>query len=369
MAHSNNKQTSTSNGVPPGALQSRNGKAYSAGNDEGETHDKKAHRFFSSKKFAILFVVACIFLTHQDDFETQEQHVAKVRVRNRVARSLAKVKATPSDDELELDPMAFEHYDDAPPTYEQTYEGAYDDVDEPYEQAYESPPKRVYSRNQWSTPKKRCYRDGAGAILKERKVVEYEIPQQVHYEKKWKIEHDEREEEVHNGDKLSADVAVAEAVATSSTSLSKVGEDGSLPPSPQNNVQNKGQSAKTEQESKGPSGTGTTRSTASTRSIGSTMHGKQVEAVNINTGRDFSRRKLAKYIVYSCNGYRQYVLTWDIPELLPKAKAKAPKKNILTDQNCIKTRSQTRGTPDKSRDTPRNRKQLTKHNFLYCTSG
>ncbi|KJP84704.1 hypothetical protein AK88_05664, partial [Plasmodium fragile] len=219
---------------------------------------------------------------HPDDFETQEQHVAKVH--KRVARSLAKVKATPSDHDLVLDPMAFEHYDDD----EETYEGAYDDVDEPYAQTYASRPKRIYCREQCTTPKKRCYRDGAGAILKERKVVEYEIPQEVHYERKCKMEHDAREEEIYNGDKLSADVAVAESIEKSSTSVSKVGAQGSLPPS----KQNKGQGAKTQQAPKGSSGTGTSAST------GSTKNGKQNDAVKMKPGRDFSRRKLATYILY-----------------------------------------------------------------------
>ncbi|KJP86848.1 hypothetical protein AK88_03557 [Plasmodium fragile] len=292
-----------------------------SGNEEAEINGKKAHRFFSSNKFAILFLVACICLTHPDDFETQEEHVAKLRVHNRVPRSLAKIKAIASEDELELDPMAFEHYD-----------GAYDDVDEPYAPTYQSPPKRIYSRNQWTTPKKRCYRDGAGTILKEWKIVEYEVPQQVHYERKWKIQHDAREEEVHNGDTLSADVAVSASVEKSSTSLSKVGAQGSLSPSLQNKGQNEKESRKTKQELKGSSGSGTTGSTGISES---TKHGKQNEAVSIKSGRGCSRRKLATYITYSWNGYNQYVLTSDIPVLLPKAKAKVPKK-ILKDQNFIR---------------------------------
>ncbi|KJP85052.1 hypothetical protein AK88_05307 [Plasmodium fragile] len=258
------------------------------------------------------------YLYHPDDFETQEEPLPQLHVCNRVARSLAKVKRLPSDDELELDPMEFEHYDDATPTYEGAYESAYDDVDEPYAEAYEFPPKRVYSRNQWTTPKKRCYRDGPGTILKERKIVEYEIPQQVHYERKWKITHDAKEEEVDSTDTLSADVAVAASVNKSRTSVSKLGAEEPLPSSPQN----KAQSAKMAQEPKGSSGAGMTGSTEST------MNGTQAEAVNMKTGRDFSRRKLATYITYSCNGYSQYVLTSDIPVLLPKAKAKVPKKAL-----------------------------------------
>ncbi|KJP89617.1 hypothetical protein AK88_00828 [Plasmodium fragile] len=244
---------------------------------------------------------------HTDDVETQEEHVAKVQIHNRVARSLAKIKAIASEEELELDPMAFEHY-----------EGAYDDVDEPYAESYAFSPKRICSDAQWEE-------EEDGTILKERKVVEYEVPQQVHYERKWKIQHDAREEEVDSNETLSADVAVAEAVATSSTSLSKVDAQGSLPPS----VQNKGQGAKTQQAPKGSSGTGTT---ASTGIRASTMNVRQAQAIKMKTGRDFSRRKLATYIIYRWNGYTQYVLTWDIPELLPPAKAKVPKKNILTDK-------------------------------------
>ncbi|KJP86179.1 hypothetical protein AK88_04150 [Plasmodium fragile] len=349
MLQSNNKQTSTSNGVSQGASQCRNDKAYFADNEEGETDGIRAHRWLFSRRVPIIlfFVVACICLTHTDDFNTQEQPLAKVH--NRVARSLAKVKSLSSENGLELHPMAFEHYD-----------GAYDDVEQPYEEDYACSPKRIYSDAQWED-------EEDGTILKAWKMVEYQVPQQVHYERKWKIEHDAREKKVHKGDNLSAAMAVAEAVATSRTSVSKVGSGSSLPPSPQNAKQ----SAKTKQESKGPSDTGrsgSTGSTASTASIGSTMNGRQNEVVNIKTGRDFSRRKLAKYIIYRWNGYTQYVLTSDIPVLLPKAKAKVPKK-VVKDQNCIKTRAQTRGTPDKSRDTPRNRKQLTKHNFLYCTSG
>ncbi|KJP86707.1 hypothetical protein AK88_03619 [Plasmodium fragile] len=196
MVHSNNTQTST-RGLSQGASQCRHGKAYSAGNEEGKTHDKKAHMSFFSKTAAMLFVVACIFLTHQDDYETQEEHVTKLRVHNRVARTLAKGSAAPSEHELELDPMEFEHYDDAPPTYEQSYEGAYDDVEQPYEQTYELTPKRIYCRNQWTKPKTRCYSERPGAILKEWKMVEYQVPQEVHYDGEWKREHDAREEEVH----------------------------------------------------------------------------------------------------------------------------------------------------------------------------
>ncbi|KJP84772.1 hypothetical protein AK88_05598, partial [Plasmodium fragile] len=279
MAHSNKKQTSTSN-FPQGASKSRNGKAYSAGNDEGEINGKKAHRSFFSKRAPIIlfFVVSCIFLKHPDNFDRHAEHAAKVHVYTRGARSLAKIKAIASEDELELYPMAFEHYDDATPTYEGAYEDAYDDIDEPYEADYAFSPKRIFSYAQWEE-------EEDGTILKERKVVEYEIPQQVHYERKCKITHDEREEEVDSNDTLSADVAVTEAVATCSTSLSKVGSGSSLPPS----LQNKGQSAKTKQEPQGSSGTGTTAST---------KHGKKNKAVNVKTGRDFSRRKLAAYILY-----------------------------------------------------------------------
>ncbi|KJP85105.1 hypothetical protein AK88_05257 [Plasmodium fragile] len=285
MAHLNTISTSN---VSQGTWQCRNGKTVSSSRKGNKTHRTRAHRSFF-KKFAILFAVACILLMHPDDFETQEQHVAKVH--NRVSRSLAKVKSLSSENGLELHPMEFEHYDDAPPTYEGTYEGAYNDVDEPYAEAYEFPPKRVYSRNQWTTPKKRCYRDGPGTILKERKIVEYEIPQQVHYERKWKIEHDAREEEVDSNETLSADVAVSASVEKSSTSVSKLGAEEPLPSSPQN----KAQSAKMAQEPKGSSGAGTS---ASTGSIGSTKHGKQNKAVNIKTGRGFSRRQLATYITY-----------------------------------------------------------------------
>ncbi|KJP84834.1 hypothetical protein AK88_05530 [Plasmodium fragile] len=305
MVHSNNKPTPTSSAVPQGASQFRHGKAHSAGNDEGETHGKKAHRSFFSKTGAILFVVAWICLTHTDDFDRHEEHVAQLQVYTRGARSVAKVKRLPSEDELELDPMAFEHYDDD----EETYEGAYDDVDEPYEEAYAFSPKRIYSDAQWED-------EEDGTILKAWKMVEYQVPQQVHYYGKWKIQHDAREEEVDSNDTLSADVAVAEAVATSSTSLSKVGAQASLPPS----LQNKGQSAKTKQEPKASSGT-----TASTK------HGKQNKAVNVKTGRGFSRRKLAKYIIYRWHGYTQYVVTSDIPVLLSKAKEKVPKK-VLKDK-------------------------------------
>ncbi|KJP85061.1 hypothetical protein AK88_05316 [Plasmodium fragile] len=311
MAHSHNKQTSTSH-VLQGGSPCRNGKAHSAGNDEGETHGKKAHRSFF-KQFAILFVVAWICLTHPDDFETQEEHVAKLRVHNRVPRSLAKIKAIASENGLELDPMAFEHYD-----------GAYDDVDEPYAPTYQSPPKRIYSRNQWTTPKKRCYRDGAGTILKEWKIVEYEVPQQVHYERKWKIEHDARGEEVHNGDALSADVAVAESIDKSSTSLSKVGAQASLPPSLQNKAQNKKESAKTKQAPTGSSGR--------SASTGRTKNGRQNEAVNIKTGRGFSRRKLAKYIIYRyCKFFVVAIVIYCIIIVAVGSKAKVPKK-VLNDK-------------------------------------
>ncbi|KJP85317.1 hypothetical protein AK88_05050 [Plasmodium fragile] len=234
-------------------------------------------------------IIAFFLWKHPGDFDRHEEPLAKLRVRNRVARSLAKIKAIPSEHELVLDPMAFEHYDDTQPTYEGAYEGAYDDVDERYAQAYASRPKRIYCREQWTTPKKRCYRDGEGTILKEWKMVEYEIPQEVHYERKWKIEHDATEEEVDSRDTLSADMAVSASVEKPSTSVSKVGAQASLPPSLQNNVQNKGQSAKTKQEPQGSSGTGTTAST---------KHGKQNKAVNVKPGRDFSRRKLAAYILY-----------------------------------------------------------------------
>ncbi|KJP84826.1 hypothetical protein AK88_05544 [Plasmodium fragile] len=249
-----------------------------------------------------------ILVTHPHKFDRHEEHVAQVQVYTRGARSLAKIKAIASEDELELYQMAFEHYDDD----EETYEGAYDDVDEPYEEAYAFSPKRIYSDAPWEE-------EEDGTILKAWKMVEYQVPQQVHYERKCKITHDAREEEVDSNETLSADVAVSASVEKSSTSLSKVGAQASLPPS----LQNKGQSAKTKQEPKGSSGTGTT---------GSTKHGKQNKAVNIKTGRGFSRRQLAAYITYSCNGYTQYVLTWDFPPLLPKAKAKMPKKNILTDK-------------------------------------
>ncbi|KJP84764.1 hypothetical protein AK88_05604 [Plasmodium fragile] len=231
MAHLNTISTSI---IPQGASQCRNGKPYSAGNADGETHGTRAHGSLCSNIGAMLFLVACIFLKHPDDFETQEQHVAKVH--NRVSRSLAKIKAIASDHDLVLDPMAFEHYD-----------GAYDDVDEPYEEAYQFPPKRIYSDAQWEE-------EEDGTILKAWKMVEYQVPQQVHYYGKWKITHDEREEEVDSSDTLSADVAVSASAEKSSTSLSKVGAQASLPPS----LQNKGQSAKTKQEPKGSSGTGKT---------------------------------------------------------------------------------------------------------------
>ncbi|KJP87306.1 hypothetical protein AK88_02986 [Plasmodium fragile] len=178
---------------------------------------------------------------HPDKFDRHAEPLAKLRVHKRVARSLAKGRSAPSADELELDPMAFEHYDDD----EETYEGAYDDVDEPYEEAYAFSPKRIYSDAQWEE-------EEDGTILKAWKMVEYEIPQQVHYERKWKIEHDAREEEVDSTDTLSADVAVTEAVATCSTSLSKVGSGSSLPPS----LQNTAQHGTKNQEPKGSSGTG-----------------------------------------------------------------------------------------------------------------
>ncbi|KJP85111.1 hypothetical protein AK88_05263 [Plasmodium fragile] len=351
-----NKTASTPNGVSQGASQCRNGKTVDTSRKGSETHGTRAHGSLFSKSAAILLVVAWIFLTHPDKFDRHEEHVAQLQVYTRVARSLAKIKAIASEDELELHPMEFEHYDDAPPTYEGTYEGAYDDVDEPYEEAYAFSPKRIYSRNQWTTPKKRCYRDGAGTILKAWKMVEYQVPQQVHYARKWKIEHDAREEEVDSNETLSADVAVSASVEKSSTSLSKVGAQASLPPS----LQNKGQSAKTKQEPKGSSGTGTTRNTASTK------HGKQNKAVNIKTGRGFSRRQLAKYIIYRWNGYSQYVVTSDIPVLLPKAKAKVPKK-VLKDQNFSRTRSATSGTGE-SRNTRTIRSNLVYATFRQATT-
>ncbi|KJP84710.1 hypothetical protein AK88_05658 [Plasmodium fragile] len=270
MAHLNTISTSN---VSQGTWQCRNGKTVDTSRKGNETHGTRAHVSLFFKKCAILFAVACIFLRHTDDVETQEEHVAKVQVYNRGARRLAKGSAAPSEDELELDPMVFEHYD-----------GAYDDVEQPYEEDYACSPKRIYSDGQWED-------EEDGTILKERKVVEYEIPQQVHYYGKWKIEHDAREEEVDNGDTLSADVAVAASVNKSRTSVSKVGEDGSLPPSKQNDKN----SGKTKQEPKGSSDTGTS---ASTGSIGSTKNGKQNDAVKMKPGRDFSRRKLATYIIY-----------------------------------------------------------------------
>ncbi|KJP84796.1 hypothetical protein AK88_05574 [Plasmodium fragile] len=265
-----NKTTSTPNGVSRGASPSRNGTKVSASRKERKTHDKSAHRSLFSKTAAMLFVVACIFLTHPDKFDRHSEPLAKLRVHNRVARSLAKIKAIASEDELELDPMAFEHYNDD----EETYEGAYNDVDEPYEEAYAFSPKRIYSDGQWED-------EEDGTILKAWKMVEYQVPQQVHYYGKWKIQHDAREEEVDSNDTLSSDVAVSASVENSSTSLSKVDAQGSLSPS----LQNKGQSAKTKQAPKGSSGTGT---------IASTKHGKQNKAVNIKTGRGFSEGESAE---------------------------------------------------------------------------
>ncbi|KJP86846.1 hypothetical protein AK88_03555 [Plasmodium fragile] len=186
MAHSNNKQTSTSI-ILQGASESRNGKTVSSSITGSKTHDKQAHRSFF-KKFAILFVVACICLTHPDDFETQEERLPQLHVCNRVARSLAKGKATPSEDELELEQMEWPQGEHATGTLEDAKEGLYshEQLDEEGKEDYYGQEEEAILE-EW-TPEEQ---------EEQQEQQEQQVQEEVHYDGERNIEHDAREEEVH----------------------------------------------------------------------------------------------------------------------------------------------------------------------------
>ncbi|KJP90317.1 hypothetical protein AK88_00165 [Plasmodium fragile] len=268
MVHSNNKQTSTNN-VPQAASQCRNGKTHSASRKRSETDGTRAHRSLFSKTAAILFAVACIFLKHQDDFERQEEYVAKVQVYNRAARKLAMTieEGTPSDEELEVEEMDMEQYGDD----EQTYEGAYEDVEEPYEEPYEDAEEGIYSNEQWEEEgEEDDYEEQEEeAILEEWTPEEQQVQEEVHYDGEGNIQHGVRQEEVDNGDILPAEVSVTEPkreaapVENSGNSDSKVESDGPLPAS-----QNNEQSVKATKKPAGRSSTPKHISTTNKRWVG-----------------------------------------------------------------------------------------------------
>ncbi|KJP85127.1 hypothetical protein AK88_05237 [Plasmodium fragile] len=213
MVYLNQTQTSTIN-VPQGTSPSQNGKAHSASSKGSKTHDKQAHRSFFSKTAALLVIVALyIFLKHQHDLQTQNVATSTLQIKNNVSRNLAMTReeATPSEEELELDPMVFEQYEDA----EQTYEEPYEDVEEPYAGPYDDI-EGVYSDELWDeageeddyeeqeeewTPEVQEEQEEQEEqeVQEEQEEQEeqevQEVQEEVHYDGEGNIEHDSREEE------------------------------------------------------------------------------------------------------------------------------------------------------------------------------
>ncbi|KJP85042.1 hypothetical protein AK88_05326 [Plasmodium fragile] len=184
MLHVNKNTTSTSN-VPQGASPPRHGKSVSASRKGSETHGKKAHRSFFSKRVAILFIVsAYIFLKVSP---AQKEKNARIKM-------TSKDKKKPCDD------------------IDQPYEEPCDDIDQPYEEPCDDI-EGVYSDEQWEEA------GGQGdyeeqeeeAILEEWTPDEQEVQEEVHYDGERNIEHDAREQVVDNGDILTAEESVTES--------------------------------------------------------------------------------------------------------------------------------------------------------------